>query len=74
MLEGGSSPLSPGSECGPAAAAEEETKDNEGQVTLKLFSSRTRQSSLQKSVILLQLYYKLKVNRGKTEKKVNKYI
>ena len=64
MLEGGSSPLSPGSECGPAAAAaEEETKDNEGQVTLKLFSSRTRQSSLQKSVILLQLYYKIKDTR-----------
>ena len=64
MLEGGSSPLSPGSECGPAAAAaaEEETKDNEGQVTLKLFSSRTCQSSLQKSVILLQLYVKIKVN------------
>ena len=72
MLEGGSSPPSPGSECGPAAAAaEEETKDNEGQVTLKLFSSRTRQSSLQKSAILLQLYYKIKVNRGKTRKKVN---
>ena len=32
MLVGGSSPLpSPGSVCGPAAA-EEETKDNEGQV------------------------------------------
>ena len=67
MLEGGSSPLSPGSECGPAAAAaEEETKDNEGQVTLKLFSSRTRQSSLQKSVILLHLYYK-NIARGTTD-------
>ena len=38
MLEGGSSPPSPGSECGPAAAAaEEETKDNEGQVYAQTF-------------------------------------